>query len=157
MQKCAEALCSLLHTIHHDYLIHFQFSVSALQSALLCVSTSLPVCLCAAEGAMPQLDSRCALTHCSTQATAVLPCLCVEDRVCVCVWSVCVCDVCSATLSSECPSVVSLYSSSSSLTVTCRLWRPARLPHGCPTCHFGRISWFLAKPPSFSPRGLDVS
>ncbi len=47
--------------------------------------------------------------------------------------SVQVCVVCSATLSSECPSVVSLYSSSSSVTVTRRLWHPAWLPNGCPT------------------------
>ncbi len=75
------------------------------------------------------------------------------------------CDVCSAALSSECPSAVSLSSSSSSLTATCQLWVPARRPHGCPTwssstkqnCHVRGISWFLFKTLSLSPRGLDVS
>lgn len=37
--------------------------------------------VCVAQGVMPQLDSRCALLHCSAQVTAAL-CVCV--RACVC-------------------------------------------------------------------------
>ena len=98
VKRRVDALCSPLHIIHPPWLPNplSIFCQCAPVCPPLCLHISPSVCLCAAEGAMPQPDSRCALTHCSTQATAVLPCLRVEDTmfvcvcVCVCVWSVCV-------------------------------------------------------------------
>ena len=95
VKRRVDALCSPLHIIHPPWLPNplSIFCQCAPVCPPLCLHISPSVCLCAAEGAMPQPDSRCALTHCSTQATAVLPCLRVEDTmfVCVCVCGRCVC------------------------------------------------------------------
>lgn len=84
----------------------------------------------------PHHRRRCCTLSCVECSGWVLVCVCVCFGLCVYVcFGLCVylCDACLATLSSDCPSVVSLYSSSSSLTVMYRLWRPARRPPGGPT------------------------